>query len=173
MKYVFFITNSIGFLLNLSDIVYYPYVKSRTIFATFKEFQNESNIIEIFAIEAVSNWHLVLLFVFCIVGMFFMWKKTRISPQKVPKNVLITYTTSIAVLLATVFFYVIGLRGGFGTAVRPIHLSNAGYFTKKPQEITLVLNTTFKLVKTITDKEMEKKIFFSEKELKKNLHSTF
>ena len=42
-----------------------------------------------------------------------------------------------------------GIRGGFTTAVRPITISNANQYAKRPTDAALVLNTPFALIRTI------------------------
>ena len=52
-------------------------------------------------------------------------------------------------MLLTIYFVVIGIRGGFGKYTRPITISNALQYTNNPRETAIVLNTPFSLMKSL------------------------
>ena len=52
-------------------------------------------------------------------------------------------------MIASIYFVVIGIRGGFGKYTRPITISNALQYTNTPQETAILLNTPFSLMKSL------------------------
>ena len=75
------------------------------------------------------------------------------------------YVAHTAVLLVCAYFTVIGIRGGFGAYTRPINISNAAQYIKRPIENTLVLNTPFSLFTTVERQTYHSPAYFAEPEL--------
>ena len=67
-------------------------------------------------------------------------------------------------MAVAVFFIVNGMRGGFGSFVRPITLSNANAFVTKPLEASIVLNTPFCIMRTIGNKPYSDPKYFKTEE---------
>jgi len=56
------------------------------------------------------------------------------------------------------------MRGGYRESTRPISMNNAGKYVNSPQEISLVLNTPFCILRTWGKKAFEIKDYFSSEE---------
>lgn len=145
VKWTFVVVNLLMLAMNLGDSAYFPFSNQRTTTTIFAQFSNEDNLAGIFAIEAVRSWYLVLAFaVFAVL----LWKLYRI-PECPSDKKLRYYILSILALSVFAFASLAGIRGGIGKAIRPITLSNANHYTKRPAEASIVLNTPFSFIRTI------------------------
>ena len=146
-KWLYIIVNSITLTINLADSVYFKYTMRRTTSSVFSEFSNESNLGSIIGKEFLNHWYLVLLFALIV---FALWKLYAM-PNLNYRNLIYKWkynTICLITLLVTIPFCVAGMRGGFATAVRPITISNANQYAKRPIDAALVLNTPFALLRT-------------------------
>lgn len=150
-RWLFVVVNAIGLFLNLCDAVYFPFTLRRTTTSVFREFDNENNLGGIFTTEVVNHWYFVLLFIVVTWGMYKLYRIPKSStsdfntPQKKWQFAGINF---LSLALAAVIC-VGGARGGLQSGVRPITISNANEYVKRPIECALVLNTPFALVRTI------------------------
>ena len=146
-KWIFLVTNGIALLANLIDSVYFKYTMRRTTATVFNEFGNEDNLASIFGKEILHNWYLLLLLIALIFAMFKLYRK----PKTERKNLVWwKYDLSYLVFLAlAVYMSIVGMRGGFTRATRPITISNANQYVDRPIEAALVLNTPFSIIRTI------------------------
>ena len=148
VKSIFVAVNAIATAANLADAVYFRYTMRRTTTTIFGEFSNEGNLWTIVGTEFASHWYLVLLFL--LVVMLFWRLYTDPSPKH--GSHLSWLRRGVAGVLSLALmapFVVAGIRGGFTTAVRPITISNANQYARRPTEAALVLNTPFALYRTI------------------------
>ena len=147
-KWLFFVVNALALAINLADSVYFRYTMRRTTTTVFGEFSNEGNLGIIIGMEFLNHWYLVLLFVIVVALLWFCYAKPRLNPRK-----MFHWWRYDAVCLLSLLLFVplcvAGMRGGFTTAVRPITVSNANQYAKRPTDAALVLNTPFSLIRTI------------------------
>jgi len=156
-KYFFIIPNLIGIAVNCIDMVYVRFTDRRTTITFFSEFQNDGNLLSIF-LQGVKQYWYVTLFAFimmaALIDLFRRPKNTNHKSPRLCRSTEITnykwfyYTRESVLFCLSVFFIVIGMRGGFGRYTRPITLSNALQYTNRPQETLLVLNTPFSLMRS-------------------------
>lgn len=146
-KCLFISVNSLAISLNLADAVYFKYTGRRTTATIFSEFSNEGNLGNVIGVELLNHWYLVLLAIVLIVGMY----KLYIMPTKEVKikSMWKYYGVQVLALLLFVPFCIGGMRGGITKAVRPITISNANQYVDRPEDVALVLNTPFSLIRTI------------------------
>ncbi len=146
-KWFFIITNSLGFLANFIDFVYYKYTLKHTTASVFSQFSNEQNKLKLLLDFLGDYWYLVVLFA------VFMYVFSRlyqiIDIKKAPKFTWKIYLTHTILLVFIAGLAVIGMRGGWRHSTRPITMSNAGDFVKQPSDMGLVLNTPFTIMKTL------------------------
>lgn len=150
-RWLFVVVNAIGLLLNLCDAVYFPFTLRRTTTSVFREFNNENNLGGIFTTEVVNHWYFVLLFIVVTWGMYKLYRMPKSNASDF--NTLQTKwqfagINFLSLALAAVIC-VGGARGGLQSGVRPITISNANEYVKRPIECALVLNTPFALMRTI------------------------
>ena len=170
-KAVFWTVNAVCITANLADSVYFQYTTRRTTMTVFSEFRNENNLGSIFGVELLRHWYLVLA---GVVLMAAMWRFYSMPKGDAPREVarpyrlkamLRYYAVQLACLALFVPLCIGGMRGGFTTAVRPITLSNANQYVRRPLEAAIVLNTPFSMIRTIGKKAFEVPAYYSEQEL--------
>ncbi|HEY9551808.1 MAG TPA: sulfatase-like hydrolase/transferase, partial [Prevotella sp.] len=150
-KWVFVVVNAVTLVMNLADSVYFPYTLRRTTTGVFSEFENETNLFDVFWGQLLVHWYLVVL---AAVLILLSWKlyvtpKIHASQFRTMKQ-RVGYSLLLLLLLAgSVPLGVGACRGGLGTGIRPITISNANQYAERPTECALVLNTPFALIRTI------------------------
>jgi phosphoglycerol transferase MdoB-like AlkP superfamily enzyme len=164
-KWIFVITNSVGVALNLVDFAYYPFTLKRTTGTVFSQFSNEENILKLFLDFGLEYWYLILLFGVIVWGIIKLYDLISVE-----RPVVINwkfYSVHLGMLLLVAFLFVGGVRGGWAHSTRPITLSNAGDYVKSPEEMNIVLNTPFSILKTLKAVTLKEQNFYSEEELNK------
>ena len=150
-RWLFVVVNAIGLFLNLCDAVYFPFTLRRTTTSVFREFDNENNLGGIFTTEVVNHWYFVLLFIVVTWGMYKLYRmpKSNASDFNTPQKKWQFAGINFLSLALAAVICVGGARGGLQSGVRPITISNANEYVKRPIECALVLNTPFALMRTI------------------------
>lgn len=143
---VFVVLNLLSVSLNLCDAVYYPFTQQRTTFSVFQEFAEEGNLSSIFLVEAGRHWYFVLLFL--AIGVV-LWKGYGRSRNEENQTWRTAYAGNLIVLILSIYPIICGIRGGAGSHVRPIALSNAMQYVERPSQAAFVLNTPFTFVRTL------------------------
>ncbi|MCR5130213.1 MAG: sulfatase-like hydrolase/transferase [Prevotella sp.] len=160
-KWVFIVINTLALALNLCDAVYFPFSMRRTTTTVFHEFQNESNLGSIFLHEAVAHWYFFLL---AALVVWALWRLYR-QPTTPTKPRLRYYLLMLLSLLIFAPFCIAGMRGGWTRQVRPITISNANAYCKRPTDVGIVLNTPFSLLRTIGKNNFEVPDYYQQNEL--------
>lgn len=162
-KYLFIITNSIGFLANFADFAYYQFTLKRTTASVFTQFSHEQNKLKL-AVDFMGDyWYLILLFTAFIYIFIKLHNLVSIKkPAKFNWPIILSHAVMLIVISA---LCVIGMRGGWRHSTRPITLSNAGDFVKSPNEMSIVLNTPFSIMKTLKAANLKEVHDFDEQRL--------
>ena len=162
-KWVFALCNSIGIALNLIDYAYYPFTLKRTTGTVFSQFSNEENIGKLILDFLWGYWYLLILFALFV---FFLVKTyDYLKLVKVSKFSWTFYLIQFLSFLFVIFLFVGGVRGGWAHSTRPITLSNAGDYVKNPEEMNIVLNTPFSILKTLKAIALKEEHYYSKAEL--------
>ena len=164
LKWAYFLPNSIALFLNCSDITYYPFSLRRTTCMIFTEFGGDNNIAKIFATAIVEYWYITLFYVLIIFALNKLY--SPIKNAKTPNNIIKYSISHIIILCISVYFCIIGIRGGFGVTTRPISIGNATEYCRKPSQAVLVLNTPFSLIHSVTKQPYPEVKYFTEEEVK-------
>lgn len=146
-KIIFIVSNSLGFLANFADFVYYRYTLKHTTASVFSQFANEQNKLNLLVDFLVDYWYLVIafgLFIYLFARLYDIFEIAR--PAHYTWR---TYIIHSLLLLLIAGGTIIGIRGGWRHSTRPITMSNAGDYVKQPADMALVLNTPFTLIKTL------------------------
>ncbi len=163
LKYLFFITNSIALATNVGDFFYFDFILKRSTADVFM-FAGEQNMFTLLQLFFVDYFVGVLFFIMLVVLLVYGYRKIKLQPIKTKKTASF-YISAIIWLLVSAYFTVIGMRGGFTGTTRPITLGNAGVFTQKPLEMSIVLNTPFCLIRTLDKAPLKEKHYFTDNEL--------
>lgn len=162
LKTLFLTINILLLVVNCADMAYFPFTNRRTTITVFDEFSNDGNLLKIIAIGLVDYWYVTLFGLALIAILVVGYRRCGVA-DALPK--IFYYIAHTAVLLACAYFTVIGIRGGFGAYTRPINISNAAQYIKRPVENALVLNTPFSLFTTVERQTYHSPAYFSETEL--------
>ena len=147
---------------NLGDSVYFSFSRKRFSAEDFHFFEN-SNTGDIALTAMGEHWPLLVVIFATMVLAFFVYKRIDSLTQprfRVPAPLY--YSIRLIVFLLTLFLVISGMRGGFGRAVRPITLSNAGQYTVSAEKASIVLTNPFCLLRTLGNQSLEKMEFFDD-----------
>lgn len=155
---IYIFCNTLGIVANLVDAVYFPFTGRRTTATVFSEFANEGNLAEIFGTEFVNHWYLVVLFVLLVWAM----RRCYVMPDadRRATSLRVYYPVATLSFLVAVGLTIGGMRGGFTKAVRPITISNANQYVKRPADAAIVLNTPFSIIRTLGKKTFKDPQYF-------------
>jgi phosphoglycerol transferase MdoB-like AlkP superfamily enzyme len=159
LKGLYLTINGAGFALNSIDLIYYRFILKRSTFNVIDILKNEENMGKLWIQFIFDFWYVALLFVVMMILLSKAYsllqpRKTRIS------HPLLYGLASLVILLLVSAFSVIGIRGGYKHSTRPITLSNAGAYVESPEEMAIVLNTPFSIIRTIGKKSFTPMNFF-------------
>lgn len=157
----YLVPNIVGVVANMVDTIYVRWNDRRTTCNVFTEFANDDNLGSIILTAMGQYWYVMLfgvaMIVLLVAGRRVVWEKRE--PYR------FYYVLETAILLTSIYFMVIGIRGGFGAYTRPITISNALQYTNQPGETAIVLNTPFSLMKSLENQTYVNPHYFSEQSL--------
>ena len=162
-KWAFWVPNILGFIVNCMDIVYVRFTDRRTTCTVFTEFQNDGNLVSIIWQSIWQYWYVTLFGIALLTLLILCTRKQWLVAT--PHKTWVYYTAEIVLMLATIYFIVIGIRGGFGKYTRPITISNAMQYTNTPQETAILLNTPFSLMKSLENTMYIHPHYFNDEEI--------
>ncbi|MBX2921517.1 MAG: sulfatase-like hydrolase/transferase [Chitinophagaceae bacterium] len=164
VKYVFFFSNGIALLLNCIDFIYYRFTLRRTTLSVISEFSNETNKTRLAGLFFIDYWYVVLIFIALVLLMVRMYKRVYIRPAAVGEKKGWFYIKAVLILALAVFLAIGGIRGDYKHSTRPITISNAGEYVNRPEQMYLVLNTPFCLIRTWGVRKLQELHYFSDEE---------
>ena len=164
VNYLFYITNAIGLALNCIDFVYYRFTQRRTTVIVFDEFKNEQNYWQLAKHFFLDYYYILIIWILLIAVMVWLSKKVKVS---VPGWSGIKYYALNTIILAAISgLTIIGLRSGLPPKQDfPLVPSDAGQYTVHPNDVVLVQNTPFCMLRTSRMQVYKKQNYFSEQEL--------
>ncbi|WP_425571105.1 LTA synthase family protein [Olivibacter ginsenosidimutans] len=163
-KWIFIVTNSIGIMANLIDFAYYRFTLKRTTGTVFDQFSHEQNRLQLTFDFLVDYWFLVILLLLFILLLTKTYPLVKIKkPQKTTG--FRYYSIQSIYFLLIAWLTVVGMRGGWRHSTRPITLSNAGEFVQSPNQMSLVLNTPFSILRTLKSVNLKPVHYFQDNEL--------
>lgn len=146
-------------LINLIDIEYFKHTSSRSTASLFKMLGFGDDLMQQLPSFLTDYWYLVLfLILFQLLGIWVYSRINRIKDDSAQRSWI---HQSILFPLTAVLFVIVG-RGGFG--LKPIAAPKAASYTID-QNIQLVLNSAFTVIKTWGNIELKEKDYFSPDEL--------
>ncbi|GHT80638.1 sulfatase [Bacteroidia bacterium] len=153
LKYFFITVNSILLFANCCDFIYFRFTLRRTTFGVFKEFADEQNFGALIAQVLIDYWYVALIWMAMTAVLVLLYRKAEqpAFTKKLSHNVLF-YALSTVALAVIALLCVVAMRGGFRHSTRPITLSNAGQYVRRPLESAIVQNTSFCIFRTIGKK---------------------
>lgn len=164
-RWFYWIPNGLAIVVNCVDMVYMQFTGRRTTITFFTEFQNDNNLAQIFFTSALQYWYVTLFGLAMLALMVLLTRRTIHADDS--RRPAMYYCSESALFALSVYFIVIGIRGGFGAFTRPIALSNALQYTNHPNETNIVLNTPFALMRSSEGQVFPTLHYFEEEELEK------
>jgi phosphoglycerol transferase MdoB-like AlkP superfamily enzyme len=161
--WLFMITNGLGLAFDIGDIFYFNYVLKRSTVEIFM-FAGEKNI-GLLAWQFVKDFWWGFSVFIILMYLIYKWYKLFKDPVLDGRYQIKTYISGIAILLLTLYFSIVGIRGGFTRDTRPINMNNAGAYINKPLEMAIVLNTPFTIIRTLNKQAFKPVHYFSEDEV--------
>ncbi|MDO4497968.1 MAG: LTA synthase family protein, partial [Bacteroidales bacterium] len=168
-KGVYLVVNGLCLAINLCDAVYFKYTGRRTTCSVFDEFANENNLGTVFGTEVVNHWYFVLLWAVMMVALWKLYRPCLCSKRWVQplmpvgkRGFINYYITQLLCLLLFLPLCIWGMRGGIGSFVRPITISNANQYVNRPAEAAAILNTPFSLLRSMSRKSFVDPKYFDQ-----------
>ncbi|MBN1200021.1 MAG: LTA synthase family protein, partial [Bacteroidales bacterium] len=157
--------NSLGLMVNLIDIIYYRFTLKRMTSDIFSFLEVGGDFDKLIPQFLGDFWYVLLLWVGFVIVMIMVCRRIRLSKSSTKTKGFRYYAFHSILFAVIVFLTVIGIRGGF--QLRPITLVTAGKYASV-NDIPLVLNTPFTILRTFTHKNLDHKAYFaSDSELEK------
>ncbi len=166
LKWIFFITNGVGLAANISDIIYYRFTLKRTTASVFQVFGKEDNLLSLWMHFIVDYWYATLIFVGFMALMVWLYKRFRSTPLPLTPGWKYSVVTLIVMVISG-GLSIAGIRGGFLHSTRPINISNAARYVTRPEQVAIVLNTPFSIIRTLKQSSFQPPEFFNPDELEK------
>ena len=163
-RLLFLIPAIIALSFNYGDAVYFPFTLKRTTSDIFNYFETNDGFIELIPQFIIDYWYSFITWLISIIILIVYTYKTKIVTHRTNNNIFSFFTSRSILFLISIGLSIIIMRGGL--QLKPIGIIQAGKYTKA-QNISLILNTPFTIIKTIDQKGVDKKNYFSKKEIEK------
>ncbi|MBL4592788.1 MAG: LTA synthase family protein [Flavobacteriales bacterium] len=158
----FYLPNSLAILLNLLDVAYFDFTIKRTTADFFGMIGTGDDFFKLLPHYIIDFWYDYILLIGLLILSWFLHKKycnpVTLFKSYVKKDYIIH--SSIFILFSGLM--ILGMRGG--VQYKPINIVNAGQHAQA-QNIPVVLNTPFTIMKTLFVGNIESVSYFSENEL--------
>ncbi|MGQ9621410.1 MAG: LTA synthase family protein [Bacteroidales bacterium] len=164
-KWLFFAVNFLMLSMNGADYVYFRFLGKRATADVFGTFSNETNLVPLFFRFLLDYWPATLYTFFLIGIMVLLYGRFKLVKPR-PQNRFLYFGLNFLFIPLVLLFAVGSARGGFRHSTRPITISNAARYVRNPQNVGIVLNTPFSILRTWGKKELIRYNFFNEEELK-------
>lgn len=125
VRWFYWVPNILGIIANAVDTVYVRFSDRRTTMAFFSEFENDDNLSNIFFTSMVQYWYVSVFTIVLIIAVIWLTRRACACRGCYTRLMPVYYVAESLILAVSVYFTIIGIRGGFGAFTRPITLSNA------------------------------------------------
>lgn len=158
----FYVANTIAIVLNLIDVAYFDFTLKRTTTDFFGMIGTGNDFFTLLPHYIIDFWYDYILLACLLFISWFLYKKINKSNFKFYPYTKVDYLKHSAIFIVFSSLTVFGMRGGF--QYKPIDIVNAGQYAKA-ENIPVVLNTPFSIIKTLLTDKIEAKNYFTEEEL--------
>lgn len=164
LLWAFTFTNAVFILVNCIDVGYFPFTKKRAGLDLIRQIGGQTDLGKLLPQYLLDFWWLLIIYILIIALMVYLYRRIKFNfkasyvPAR-PKH----WLRIVPLFLLAAGFAVLGARGGLQRI--PIDIVNAGSVTS-PEEIPIVLNTPFTLIKSVDRKPLEELNYYSPAELK-------
>lgn len=163
LKWLFMLINGIGLTFNLIDMVYYRYILKRTTASVFDIAAYDAGNTNLILRFFYDFWFIPVILIVLLVLLSVLYSILKPKPFRF-RHPFVYFLSGIPVILIVLALSVVGMRGGWRHSTRPINMNNAGAFVNAPEEMALVQNTPFCILRTWGKKAFIPKHFFATEE---------
>jgi len=156
---LFILINALGLAANIADMVYYRTTLRRTSLSVLDQFSHEKNLGALGLRFMLDYWPATLAFLSVLAILILLYRRMEPAGPRMSGNFLF-YGSGVAGLVLMSGLFVAGVRGGFRHSTRPITVSNAAAYASVPEDVWLVVNTPFTLIRTATTEVIRKVEYF-------------
>lgn len=142
----FLIINSIAIAVNLIDVIYFKFTFKRTTADILNYLGAGDDFTALIPVFIKDFWYICLIWIALIILLIYLFKKVRLDYNVKISDKIKYYIFHSLIFLITIFFTIIGIRGGF--QLRPLSIMVAGKYTNS-KNVPLVLNTPYTFLTTI------------------------
>ena len=158
----FVVVNSLIILFNMVDVIYFRFIGKRMTSEFFQFFGNsDENIAPIVGQVFVDYWYMLILSVLLIMVLVVVAKRTQLKEANVTLNNRWYFSQWVSLLVFAVLTP-IACRGGLQE--KPVNMMTALKYADS-QNVPVVLNTPFTIVRSSTSKALEEKHYFDPESL--------
>ncbi len=168
LNFLYILINSINIIANLSDIIYFRFTLKRTTAEFISMFTEDTNMFKLLPTFLVDYWYITFLGIILIVLLVVVSKHTHYTLVDSLKSSILIKWKSIVISIFLIALVVLGIRGG--TQLRPISIIDATKYASS-DNIALVLNTPFTLLKTIGKTKLPLYHYFDDEKLKQIINT--
>jgi phosphoglycerol transferase MdoB-like AlkP superfamily enzyme len=160
LKWIFMVFNGVGLTFNYIDVIYYRYILKRTTASVFDIVSHDAGNYRLIIQFFRDFWYIVVILLITLLLLSVLYSLFKPRPSVKVKSWKYAVLSLVALFIFSVLS-VVGMRGGYMESTRPISMNNAGKYVNATQEISLVLNTPFCIIRTYGKKAFEIKNYFS------------
>lgn len=163
LYWLYIIPNAVFTAFNCIDMAYFQFIKKRSDADIFNQLGGQSDMVRLIPRFFMDFWWGVLTYALIIVLMIFLYRRIKINESQGYKYsfskawLAITFT-----FILSLGFLFLAIRGGFQRV--PISIVNAGSVAD-PNEVPIVLNTPFTIIKSAGDNSLSELNFFPPEKL--------
>jgi len=158
---IYILFNALGLSANCINMVYFRFTMRQTTASVFHEFSNEGRMWSLFFRMILDYWPIFLIWIAMVITMVLLYNFPKRLPGFKAKN-WFYYPVNSALFLLFIALMMAAIRGDLRHSTRPITLSNAAKYTQRPIEMTVVLNTPFSIIRTLSKPALKMKNYFSD-----------
>jgi len=170
LKWIFMVINGIGLAFNHIDIIYYRFILKRTTASVFDIVSYDDGNIRLILRFFYDFWYIAVIWLLTLFVLERLYSLLKPAPVFQGKGWRYVVSSVVALILVS-GLSVIGMRGGYMPSTRPISMNNAGKYVNSTQEMALVQNTPFCILRTWGKKAFEVRHFFTSEEELERIYS--
>ena len=162
IDFYFIIANSIIVLFNIIDVIYFRFIGKRMTSEFFQFFGNsDENIWPIVGQAIVDYWYMLVLVVLFVMLLIVVAKRTQLKQDSEEPSSQWYFTQWISLLVFSALTPV-ACRGGL--QAKPVNMMTALKYADS-QNVPIVLNTPFTIVKSSTSQALNELNYFTPEEM--------
>ena len=162
LKLIYFVINSLLFLSDLTDSVYFQFSNKRSAADILSMSTTGNDFINLLPKYIADYWYVILIWFILLFVMIWFYPKQK-NKRRYSGNSLISGSLQIVISILVAAIIYIPARG---IGYKPVRIISASAYVA-PEYMAIVLNTPFCIITTLQKEELPKYSFFSKEEAEK------